>query len=638
LFFSFVLKVAYAQNRAIIESFNELQSAETVDSLRRLLLSDTIQDSSRVHAIHRLTYPYIFSKPDSAMILAQEGLKLASSINYTKGEILCKTDIGAIWWVFGDYTKAGLIVLENLESAERLNDPEAIEWTLSFVLTVYRDQGDPAEAIKYVLRGVTMHEYFSKKMWNTIAGSVYLKMKEFDSSLVYLQQGDMGGYNLLLLGDTYMEMGNHVAAMDYYEQSIRKLDALNNFKDMALVYAGIARLYEKEGKADSAIYTAEKGFNIAQNASFKRGVYETSNLLSKLYEEKDKGEALRYLKIAVEANDSLFNLRKITGALELRYNEQLRKKEMAVTEMNYQNRLRTIILLTVLGIFLLAVIILYRNNKQKQKAKIKIEKAYKELESTQAQLVQSEKMASLGELTAGIAHEIQNPLNFVNNFSDVNKELVEELKSELAIGNLQLAIEIAANIGDNEDKINHHGKRADSIVKGMLQHSRTSTGQKELIDINKLIDEYLRLAYHGLRAKNKSFDAEIKTDFDPSIGKINVVPQDIGRVLLNLINNAFYSVDEKQKQNLNGYGPAVTVTTANLDAKIQIKVKDNGNGIPQKILEKIFQPFFTTKPTGQGTGLGLSLAYDTIKAHGGEIKVKTKEGEGSEFIVHLPMT
>jgi len=251
-------------------------------------------------------------------------------------------------------------------------------------------------------------------------------------------------------------------------------------------------------------------------------------------------------------------------------------------------------------------------------------------------------MASLGELTAGIAHEIQNPLNFVNNFSEVNKELVDDLTSELAVGNTQSAVEIAANIKDNEEKINHHGKRADAIVRGMLQHSRVSSGQEEPTDINALTEEYLRLSYHGMRAKdprdsaNNSFNAEIKTEFDQSIGKINVVPQDIGRVLLNLINNAFYTVKEKEKANPNGYQPTVSVTTAKLNGKIEIKVKDNGNGVSQKILGKIFQPFFTTKPAGQGTGLGLSLSYDIVQAHGGEIKVETKEGEGSEFTIQLP--
>ncbi len=260
----------------------------------------------------------------------------------------------------------------------------------------------------------------------------------------------------------------------------------------------------------------------------------------------------------------------------------------------------------------------------------------KELKATQAQLIQSEKMASLGELTAGIAHEIQNPLNFVNNFSEVNKEMIDELQAELKSGNTEEAIVISNDIKDNEEKINHHGKRADTIVKGMLQHSRANTGKKEPTDINALADEYLRLSYHGLRAKDKNFNADFKTDFDESIGKIHVVPQDVGRVLLNLFNNSFYAVNEKKKLSEISYKPSVSVQTKRLNDKVEIIVSDNGNGIPKHIVDKIFQPFFTTKPTGQGTGLGLSLSYDIIKAHGGELRVQSKEGEGAEFIIKLP--
>ena len=271
-----------------------------------------------------------------------------------------------------------------------------------------------------------------------------------------------------------------------------------------------------------------------------------------------------------------------------------------------------------------------------------IEKAYHELKTTQQQLIQSEKMASLGELTAGIAHEIQNPLNFVNNFSEVNSELITEMKDELTKGNIEQAKTIADNVNDNEQKIIFHGKRADAIVKGMLQHSRSSNGIKEPTNINALADEYLRLSYHGLRAKDKSFNATMKTDFDGSIGNINIIPQDIGRVVLNLINNAFYVVDEKKSAYAkasvdNNYEPTVSVSTKKNNGKVEIKVADNGNGIPQKVLDKIFQPFFTTKPTGQGTGLGLSLSYDIVKAHGGELKVETKEGEGSDFVIVLPV-
>ncbi len=270
-----------------------------------------------------------------------------------------------------------------------------------------------------------------------------------------------------------------------------------------------------------------------------------------------------------------------------------------------------------------------------QTEKRRSEEALAELQVTQKQLIQSEKMASLGELTAGIAHEIQNPLNFVNNFSEVNKELLLEMKDEMDKGNLDDAKALANDVIDNQEKINHHGKRADAIVKGMLQHSRSSSATKEPTDINKLADEYLRLAYHGLRAKDKSFNATMKTGYDESMGTIHVIPQDIGRVILNLITNAFYTVTEKKKQNGTGYEPTVTVSTKKINDKVEVRVRDNGNGIPQKVMDKIFQPFFTTKPTGQGTGLGLSLSYDIVKAHGGELKVETKEGEGSEFIILL---
>ena len=270
-----------------------------------------------------------------------------------------------------------------------------------------------------------------------------------------------------------------------------------------------------------------------------------------------------------------------------------------------------------------------------------LQKSLEELKAAQQQLIQSEKMASLGELTAGIAHEIQNPLNFVNNFSEVSNELIDEMNEELDKGDIEEAKAIAADVKQNLEKINHHGHRAADIVKGMLQHSRSSTGQKELTDINALCDEYLRLAYHGLRAKDKSFNAKFETSFDESIGKISVVPQDIGRVILNLINNAFYAASQPSKGGLsnsdNNKIPTVRVSTKKDGNKISISVRDNGPGIPESIKDKIFQPFFTTKPTGQGTGLGLSLSYDIVKTHGGEIKVESKEGEGTAFIIQLPI-
>jgi signal transduction histidine kinase len=290
----------------------------------------------------------------------------------------------------------------------------------------------------------------------------------------------------------------------------------------------------------------------------------------------------------------------------------------------------------------------YEDFRQLEEAKNQIEKTFTELKSTQTQLIQSEKMASLGELTAGIAHEIQNPLNFVNNFSEVSKELIEEMNDEIEAGNLEDVKEISEDIKQNLDKINHHGQRASSIVKGMLEHSRTSKKEKELTDLNLLADEYLRLSYHGLRAKDKSFNADFKLELDEDLPKVNVIGQEIGRVLLNLINNAFYAVSKRARKQLidseekvkdsekPDYIPTVIVKTKKIDKFIEIRVRDNGDGIPPHVIDKIFQPFFTTKPTGQGTGLGLSLSYDIItKGHNGSLEVDSVEGLGTEFIIRL---
>ena len=273
-----------------------------------------------------------------------------------------------------------------------------------------------------------------------------------------------------------------------------------------------------------------------------------------------------------------------------------------------------------------------------EKSNEALTESLEELKAAQTQLVQAEKMASLGELTAGIAHEIQNPLNFVNNFSEVSKELLEEMLDELKNGDTEEVNAITNDVIQNLEKILHHGKRADGIVKGMLQHSRTNSGEKEIIDINALVDEYLRLAYHGLRAKDKSFNATLETSYDDSIGKIEITPQDIGRVVLNLITNAFYACSERKNvSEESDYKPLVSVSTKTDLKNVEISVKDNGNGIPKHIIAKIFQPFFTTKPTGQGTGLGLSLSYDIVKAHGGNLDVITEENIGTEFIISIPI-
>jgi signal transduction histidine kinase len=348
--------------------------------------------------------------------------------------------------------------------------------------------------------------------------------------------------------------------------------------------------------------------------------------------------------------DSLYGPEKFKQLQLITLNEQQRQQEIEQDQERYRNKIKYIILFIVLSVFLLISFLLFRNNRQQQKAKAKIEEAYTELKETQQQLIQREKMASLGELTAGIAHEIQNPLNFVNNFSEVNTELIDEMKEGLQSGKTDEVIALAEDVKQNNIKIVQHGKRAESIVKGMLQHSRNSSGQKEPTDINALADECLRLSYHGMRAKdprdsaNRSFNAKTETHFDISIPPVTIASQEIGRVILNLLTNAFYSVMQKSKIAGDAYEPVVIVRTAmnpgsgDRRASVSISIRDNGNGISQKALDKIFQPFFTTKPTGEGTGLGLSMSYDIItKGHGGELKVETKEGEFAEFIIILPI-
>jgi len=375
-----------------------------------------------------------------------------------------------------------------------------------------------------------------------------------------------------------------------------------------------------------------------------------AKMLSDYYENKNADSTIKYLKIFMRGND-VMNSTRVTQQLQsISFEEEQRKIEIQRAEKEFQDKVTFYSLMGGLGLLLLIAGFIYRTslarkrtNSQLQEKNIQIEKTLNELKSTQSQLIQSEKMASLGELTAGIAHEIQNPLNFVNNFSEVNKELINEMRTEIEAGHFEDAKSIAKDIADNEDKIVFHGKRADGIVKSMLQHSRSSSGKKEPTNINALADEYLRLAYHGLRAKDKTFNAAMKTDFDETVGSVDIIAQDMGRVILNLITNAFYAVTEKKQQSAGeGYEPTVTVSTKRKPASgagrdvVEIRVTDNGNGIPKSILDKIYQPFFTTKPTGRGTGLGLSMSYDIVtNAHGGQLKVETQPGVGTSFIIIL---
>jgi len=651
----------------------QAQNTET-DSLKRLLII-TKEDTSRVLIYEGLSYAYQYAYPDTAFHYALKGLQLARKINDPKGEAYCINALGNVYYTTGDYNKALETYLQALKIRERLHDERAIAVTYSNIGNVYSDQGEHRQAISYISKTKQFDEKIKDSSGLLIdlfnLGSIYNLLKNTDSALFYTQRAyeiakslndrNYIGAIMNTFGSIYENLARLPVAISYFRQAISYSKSIKDQQVLSAAYYGLAVLFNKQGLPDSSIFYSRLSLETAKEASLLNKVLDAGLLLSSLFKTAHSYDsAFNYQELSIKIKDSLFNVERIKQIQKMGFQEQQRQQSIENARLEYGNKIKLYLVLVALAVFLLLAFILWRNNIGKQKANVilqqqkeKVESTLSELKATQAQLIQSEKMASLGELTAGIAHEIQNPLNFVNNFSEVNTELIDELKNELNTGNKEQAISIADDIKENEEKINHHGKRADAIVKGMLEHSRSSSGVKEPTDINALADEYLRLAYHGLKAKDKSFNATLKTSYDESIGNINIIPQDIERVLLNLYNNAFYAVNEKTKTpeprpmaGSEEYEPTVTVSTKSIKPPpgggglgglgVLISVKDNGSGIPQKVLDKIFQPFFTTKPTGQGTGLGLSLSYDIVKAHGGELKVETKEGEGSEFIIQLP--
>lgn len=805
--------------------FQTLAYAQTdvIDSLQKLMKVETT-DSGRSNLMNQLSYAYKNSKPDTALLLAQEGLSLARKAGFKKAESRSLNLIGIVFENTGNYPKALENCLESLKIAESIGDGLEVAKVLGAIANVYNDQGDYRKSIDYSLKSLAGFEVLHNQRGVTIQlanlGDTYETLNMLDSARFYnnhsyalamqFQDAGLTGITLNNLGNIYSKMGQNGMALNYYRSGLPFLKQEGNDEGFCETYLGLAKLFQKAGNTDSCLYYAKLSLSIAKKDGFTNYLMNACNFLTSYYRSlHNTDSAFAYQSAAIVAKDSLFSQEKTREIQGLTFDETMRKQQIEEERQQAQAKLKQNGLAGGMVTLLLAGFLLYRNNRQKQKANkvlqqsysnielleeigkkitssLSVEKiiataynnvnslmdanvfgigiyndvlkriefpatyedgkplpfytnaiddknrfaaicfgkgeeiimgnlsedykkyvqdistphggqpvsliflplvlkdkrlgvltvqsfqknayteyhvfmlrniaiytaiavenasSYETLKATQAQLIQSEKMASLGELTAGIAHEIQNPLNFVNNFSEVSNELIDEMKTELVTGNQQEAIGIAEDIKRNLEKIHHHGKRADAIVKGMLQHSRSSTGVKEPTDINALADEYVRLSYHGLRAKDKSFYAEIKTGFDNSIGKINIVPQDIGRVVLNLLNNAFYACAERSRSAANGdkdkncisYKPTVSVRTEKSADSVLITVSDNGKGIPEKVVNKIFQPFFTTKPTGDGTGLGLSLSYDIIKAHGGQIKVKTREEEGTEFVIQLPM-
>ena len=659
------------------------QDSRKVDSLNKILVTSS-DDTLKGQVIWELCQEFVYTKPDSCLYYGALGFDLIRNpITRQQFESSNNFDL--------HYFEASMYYVSAIALSEQRSDSLAIEMGLrALQLTeklknkrgllremdgkgefyqnyafeglgeIYQNIGEPIVALDYFKRALALDESEQDKQLRIASiGACFYDLGQYDSALYYLNKIDpeirignyLWPYPDTYLGNTYAKKGEYLKAISFYKSSIRKSIENPSPQDLSQAYAGLSSTFKSLGQIDSGIVYANLSLHIADKNSFPNLSLQASDLLTSLYESKGLiDSAFKYQKISNTLKDTILNKEKIKQVQSFTFIEKLRQKDVDQEKAQYQNQVNLYTLLAVLTVMITVAIFLIRNNRQKQKANVVLETTLFALKSTQSQLIQSAKMASLGELTAGIAHEIQNPLNFVNNFSEVNADLLHEL-AEGPVKNLSGtdkadAEDIIHNLSQNMDKINFHGQRADSIVKSMLQHSGSRGGQKEMTDINALADEYLRLAYHGLRAREKSFNCTLQTDFDLAIGNIDIIPQDIGRVLLNLYNNAFFAVNEKMKTADETYVPTVRVSTqvvsesANslIRNSLIISVKDNGIGIPEKVRDKIFQPFFTTKPAGKGTGLGLSLSYDIIKAHGGEIKVETKEGEGSEFIILLDST
>jgi signal transduction histidine kinase len=648
--------------------------------------STTRNDTIKLVRLRTVARIYAELHPDSSYKYADSALALAQRLHLTLDVAEATREIGYAYVNKGNYPRSlqtllsAIAILEDPKTEQNVlvgkfpgDDPityrtasphlqrlSSIAFTEQHIGILYANSNNYEKAWYHHLLARQIARESGNLVVESIANQtmnrIYLNLKKTDSALISIRkaydQAMQSGYKrylgsiLLNMGRTYAVMGNISLANEYYRKSLVASAEQGYFRGVVASSLLLADYDLKIGQRDSAFFYIKKGLSTAMYLDAPDLLLRSYTALSRYYHSVGNNDStVKYQALIIKINESLFNAKQAQQFQNIDFDEQQRQQQVETAKKELRVKWRMYSLLAGLFVIFSIAILLWRNSQHRKKANLLLSKQKTELESTllslketQKQLIQSEKMASLGELTAGIAHEIQNPLNFVNNFSDVNKELVDELTSALKDGHTQSALEIAGNIKENEEKINHHGKRADAIVKGMLQHTRTSSGDKKLTDINALTDEYLRLAYHGFRAKDKSFNATLETNFDSSIGKINTVPQDIGRVILNVINNAFYAVNEKGKQEATRYEPTVTVTTKKMNDNVEIRVKDNGGGITQNMLDKIFQPFFTTKPAGQGTGLGLSLGYDIVKAHGGEITVETKEGEGSEFIVQLPVS
>ncbi|HSF54206.1 MAG TPA: ATP-binding protein [Algoriphagus sp.] len=665
---------------AVNTLFAKQISSDSIYQKTKISQNDTIR---LVQLIARARI-YAEINPDSAYYNAEQSLELSRKLKLKLDEARGMLEMGYALLNRGNNPRA----LQTIFSAmEILEDPESEKYVLigkfpgddellNRLASPHAQRLSEIAFAHHILGILYANSYNYEKSWqhhllgrqkaeqsgnfplqSTIhltLNRVYLELGKIDSAMISIKTSyklamESGyikylGSVLMNTGRTYAAMGNTAMATEYYRKSLVASAEHGYFRGVIAANLLMADYFHKSEKIDSAFLHLMDALEVAQKLDNPDLLLRTYTSLTRHYHTIGNNDSLvKYQALIIGINEDLFNAKQAQEFQNIDFNAQQQQQQILAAKKEFQNRQQKNLLFGGLGVFLIIALILLHNNRQKQKANKILEKTLVDLKSTQAQLIQSEKMASLGQLTAGIAHEIQNPLNFVNNFSEVSADLVGEIQQGRTKNpdkiDFELENEILDDIQKNLVKINHHGKRAGSIVKSMLEHSRKSEGKKELTDLNRLADECLRLSFHGLRAKDKTFHCDFRTDFDPNLPKIEVVSQDMGRVFLNIISNAFQATNKLSKgsEPLESFKPLVIVSTKNLGDKIEISISDNGTGIPDSIKDKIFQPFFTTKSTGEGTGLGLSLSYDIVRAHGGEIKVESKEGEGSAFLIHIPI-
>lgn len=610
-----------------------------------------------------------------AILSFQEALVFFRETGDKTGEANILSNLGSIYYLLGNNSKALELHFESLKISEQVDNKLRIGTSYNNIGTVYsKNRSTSKEALTYFKRSLAVFQNIGLESGEAIAamniGEVYFLDSNYDSAIYFHQlalelcDGTLDAtFPLTQLGEINSELGKFREAHGYHERALKISEDSDAKFELTQSLIGLAKTQIKQKDFGGAIRSFDQAKLLAISLDAKSELVDVYQNLAETQAQIGNYKAAYENEISAKSvKEEIAKSSTEQRIQQIQFEYELDKKEAEIELLQKDTELKNaavfnqrIIIFASLGglaMFVVISISLFRNNLSKQKANrlLQIQKeeirtqrenvvnAYDQLKSTQAQLIQAEKMASLGELTAGIAHEIQNPLNFVKNFSEVSEELVDEMKEELEKGAYDEAKALGDELKQNLTRIMLHGKRADAIVKGMLEHSRTNQSDKTPTDINALVEEFVRLSYHGLRAKDKSFNADFKLDLDPALPKAEVVAGDLGRVILNLVNNAFYAVNEKAKSGSEGFRPEVRIGSRRVGSGVEISIQDNGTGIPDSIKDKIFQPFFTTKPTGSGTGLGLSLSYDIVKAHGGELLVDSEKGKGSTFYLRIPFS